>query len=961
MTQQNEEWDVKQWKALLQTPSKENYEKMLAKFPTNAPVWIEYINWAAANDQAVEPLFEQSLVKLNDLHLWKLYLQHVREKQSEENLYSTQVKSIMCAAYEFTLNHVGIDYYSNGLWSDYVSYLTEYLTRNSGSGADGDDDDSDLLTLDERKQVVDQLRQTYIRCCSLPLSCLDNIWKEYETFESKVAPNAIHGIDASSAGDGSGALVSATASNSAYNHSVQQGRKFIAERTPYYIHAKSKCRQLQSLVDAIPKNAYCTPPSFSADSFVSGDGDQSTQPDNNNDQKMQQKVKEWFLFEVANPLNFSDGESVMIRAAFVFRYALNNYFYRFPAVWIDFIMYLVNQQDVQLDRYRLADIAKEAIDSCPFSVLIHSYLAQMYVLSPQRFGVMQSADGKNAVADAESIRNKAVEEGKNLFESILKRYESRIEQVRINANGGDVSLKKYERDLIELANSVWVHYIQFVRQVDSNSQKATRQIFSRARKTSYADYSPPAELALPSSAAALLFKTSAMLEYWCYQDKNVCFKILEVGLKSFKTDVSYISCYMDHLLLNNDVPNAKALFERSLNNVQLEGAMILWKKLLAYESAFGDLNSLAALEKRFFSIYNYVNDHDWLGSKLCQDLNLLHNKELGSAPRYNFYGVEPSIIRVGGQMVQSQYQQLQSQADSSILNAQNFQSLQQQLQQTRAVSVGNLNGQQQMVMASASQYTTEPVTLPATKDEESLFPPLKNAIGITIPDEYVKKLEQVGRPDVSLFNSFNATERPNVFTPAGPQMPLMMAPAPMMMGGPPVMIPPPATAHAGGVKRPGSPSGSQMGIGGAAAPYANNMMMPSPGQQIPYEVQMFISRFPVGQAYQGRQVNPDMVLDVLKNANLQPPPGYTTPPHFPAGQMMPMMYGGVSPAMSSQLPPNAPMMPYNGQHTQQHQQYLGMMGMTGGGAQDYAGSIASRDSRSTSRNRGDSSKRVRRE
>lgn len=60
------------------------------------------------------------------------------------------------------------------------------------------------------------------------------------------------------------------------------------------------------------------------------------------------------------------------------------------------------------------------------------------------------------------------------------------------------------------------------------------------------------------------------------------------------------------------------------------------------------------------------------------------------------------------------------------------------------------------------------MTLPATKDEESLFPPLKNAIGITIPDEYVKKLEQVGRPDVSLFNSFNATERPNVFTPAGP-------------------------------------------------------------------------------------------------------------------------------------------------------------------------------------------------
>lgn len=44
-----------------------------------------------------------------------------------------------------------------------------------------------------------------------------------------------------------------------------------------------------------------------------------------------------------------------------------------------------------------------------------------------------------------------------------------------------------------------------------------------------------------------IYVAAALMEYYCSKDKNVAFRIFELGLKKFSNSPQYILCYVDYL------------------------------------------------------------------------------------------------------------------------------------------------------------------------------------------------------------------------------------------------------------------------------------------------------------------------------------------------------------------------------------------------------------------------------
>lgn len=86
--------------------------------------------------------------------------------------------------------------------------------------------------------------------------------------------------------------------------------------------------------------------------------------------------------------------------------------------------------------------------------------------------------------------------------------------------------------------------------------KSARNVFKRAREDSRSKYH--------------VFAAAALMEYYCSKDKNIAFRIFELGLKKFGNNPDYILCYIDYLSHLNEDNNTRVLFERVLSSGSLE-------------------------------------------------------------------------------------------------------------------------------------------------------------------------------------------------------------------------------------------------------------------------------------------------------------------------------------------------------------------------------------------------------
>jgi cleavage stimulation factor subunit 3 len=86
--------------------------------------------------------------------------------------------------------------------------------------------------------------------------------------------------------------------------------------------------------------------------------------------------------------------------------------------------------------------------------------------------------------------------------------------------------------------------------------KSARTIFKKAREDPRSSFQ--------------VFAAAALMEYYCSKDKNIAFRIFELGLKKFGDNPEYILNYIDYLSHLNEDNNTRVLFERVLTSSTLE-------------------------------------------------------------------------------------------------------------------------------------------------------------------------------------------------------------------------------------------------------------------------------------------------------------------------------------------------------------------------------------------------------
>ncbi|XP_065209066.1 protein suppressor of forked isoform X2 [Planococcus citri] len=142
----------------------------------------------------------------------------------------------------------------------------------------------------------------------------------------------------------------------------------------------------------------------------------------------------------------------------------------------------------------------------------------------------------------------------------------------------------------------YIQYMKFARRAEGI--KSARAIFKRAREDTRAKYQ--------------VFVAAALMEYYCSKDKNIAFRIFELGLKKFSNCPEYVICYIDYLSHLNEDNNTRVLFERILSSGGLEPAQSveIWNRFLEFESNIGDLPSILKVEKRRSSVLEKIAEFE---------------------------------------------------------------------------------------------------------------------------------------------------------------------------------------------------------------------------------------------------------------------------------------------------------------------------------------------------------------
>ncbi|KAJ8869656.1 hypothetical protein PR048_028649 [Dryococelus australis] len=142
----------------------------------------------------------------------------------------------------------------------------------------------------------------------------------------------------------------------------------------------------------------------------------------------------------------------------------------------------------------------------------------------------------------------------------------------------------------------YVQYMKFARRAEGI--KAARTVFKRAREDARSKYH--------------VFVAAALMEYYCSKDKNIAFRIFELGLKKFSDNPDYILCYIDYLSHLNEDNNTRVLFERVLSsgNLEPEKSVEIWNRFLEFESNIGDLASIVKVEKRRSAVLQQIKEFE---------------------------------------------------------------------------------------------------------------------------------------------------------------------------------------------------------------------------------------------------------------------------------------------------------------------------------------------------------------
>ncbi|ORX52497.1 hypothetical protein BCR36DRAFT_30218 [Piromyces finnis] len=599
----NDPWDCDSWTNLLTeaqqkgnpTVIRETYDQFLKQFPTSHRHWISYVNYELKQKayERVEAIFKRCLHTVPNVELWKHYLNYVKKTHSGNAISEekkAEARQVIGEAYDYVLQHIGTDKNSGSIWQDYL-----YFVKNNEINS----------TFEEQKNML-LLRKIYHKVLVIPIANIEQIWKEYDTFENNINKLA--------------------------------AKNFISDRSPSYMLARSLFRELKNILDnieKIQKNYLAQPPSWSE-----------------KDYKMLEAWKEYIKWEKGNPLKLK--EDLMIkRVIYAYKQALLTLRY-FPEIWYEYSTYLNESGKTEDSIF----ILKSASEVLPNSLLINFALAEAHELK-----LKTPAESLPSFVNPKQIYETLIKSLENEIDKVDAKYNTKKTRLlalvsTLNSpNSNDPidndndeqgkqneKIKEKEKEIKEIEKErnekvkelkqrlglAWIVFMRFSRR--SEGLKAARGIFIKARKSKYCVHQ--------------VYIASALMEYQMTKQSVIAGRIFELGMKvfaspngvsdSYKSEEAqrFISEYMDWLISLNDDNNSRALFERALSILPNDNANEIWDKFTKYENDFGDLAGLLRVEKRILSSYPHRRETKAALVHLANryqylDINVIAKCELG--------------------------------------------------------------------------------------------------------------------------------------------------------------------------------------------------------------------------------------------------------------------------------------------------------------------------------------------
>ncbi|KAF7794503.1 hypothetical protein EIP86_005637 [Pleurotus ostreatoroseus] len=526
----------------------DTYETLLEAYPNTPSAQIAYLNHVLESSnptkyQYAGSLFEKYLKISPFVDLWKVYLSYVRKITANSAERDTVRK-----AYEFALNHIGQDKDSTEIWADYIQLLKAAQATTSW---------------DER-QKIEAVRKAYQRAVQIPMDNVKRLWEEYQEFE-----NNLNKITAN---------------------------KLISNLSEAHMRARAVLSTLQDhfakLVPPMPPPKTRSgsiflprPPTFNA-----------------NDKALVGRWRQYVKWEESNPLKVDEKDKTQLHLRIRAVYCKAVVRMRFFAeIW--YMAYMWNlslsadQSLSEAKRKRgkedALNLLKAGIQAIPSSFVLNFAYAEAQEANrnyEEAHNMYESFLGalrkdlqeiEDRVASANSSQST---EMANLLQGSTSSRDSQRSQESKALKSKELSDRRTEYGL------AWIVYMRFARRAEH--LKSARSVFGKARRDKWTPWE--------------VFEAAALMEYHYTKATGVATRIFEKGLDNFPDEVEFALRYLSFLISINDDSNARALFERAVNNFTPDRARPIWERWARYEYQFGSLEAAQLLDKRIAE--SYPND-----------------------------------------------------------------------------------------------------------------------------------------------------------------------------------------------------------------------------------------------------------------------------------------------------------------------------------------------------------------
>ncbi|OAA73596.1 Suppressor of forked [Cordyceps fumosorosea ARSEF 2679] len=543
------------------------YHRFLEVFPTSSDIWVQWIELELGLDNFVdaEQLFGRCLITVPNVSLWTVYLNYIRRRNDLNNDPSGQARQTVTQSYEFVIDNIGIDRDSGDIWLDYVQFIRNGPGLIGGTGW-------------QDQQKMDQLRKVYHRAIAVPMSTVNTLWKEYDQFEMGL--NKV------------------------------TGRKFIQERSPGYMSAKSGNIALDNITKSLRRVSLPRLPPA---------------PGFNGDTEYREQVDlwtKWIAWEKDDPLVLKeeDPKAYTQRVMYCYKQALMALRF-WPEMWVDAAEWCF-QNDIREKETELGtQFLVQGIAANPQSVLLAlKYADRIEATYPRKEGdkseyAQATRKPYDAILDTLYTMGDKVKEREKLEVSTLRQAAAQLPEMqqsieredidndKAGLSAGEERIKAIQRAyaaegqlLSRTISYVWIALARAMRRIQgkgNQNEGGLRKVFTDARHK--------------GRLTSDVYVAVALLESVVYKDP-VGAKIFERGARLFPNDEDFMIEYLKFLHSKDDTTNARVVFETCVNRLisspeTLAKARPLYVYFHKYESQYGELSQVSKLEERIAELF----------------------------------------------------------------------------------------------------------------------------------------------------------------------------------------------------------------------------------------------------------------------------------------------------------------------------------------------------------------------